>query len=138
MKLRLNSTVRVLNFSITVQSRDGKIKTLTPRSKHVTVKVEKKKPVPKAKAKAKAKSKAKATTTKVKVKGKAKGKAKAKKGKATAKVSSQVHFRGKGAKAWKEGEKYLNTFIGARGAATSKAAPSRVRRSPSRRIPRTP
>jgi len=134
MKLRLNSTVRVLNFSITVQSRDGKIKTLTPRSKHVTVKVEKKKPVPKAKAK----SKAKATTTKVKVKGKAKGKAKAKKAKATAKVSSQVHFRGKGAKAWKEGEKYLNTFIGARGAATSKAAPSRVRRSPSRRIPRTP
>ena len=117
MKLRLNSTVRVLNFSITVQSRDGKIKTLTPRSKHVTVKVEKKKPVPKAKAK---------------------GKAKAKKGKAKAKVSSQVHFRGKGAKAWKEGEKYLNTFIGARGAATSKAAPSRVRRSPSRRIPRTP
>ena len=134
MKLRLNSTVRVLNFSITVQSRDGKIKTLTPRSKHVTVKVEKKKPVPKAKAK----SKAKATTTKVKVKGKAKGKAKAKKAKAKAKVSSQVHFRGKGAKAWKEGEKYLNTFIGARGAATSKAAPSRVRRSPSRRIPRTP
>jgi len=134
MKLRLNSTVRVLNFSITVQSRDGKIKTLTPRSKHVTVKVEKKKPVPKSKAK----SKAKATTTKVKVKGKAKGKAKAKKAKATAKVSSQVHFRGKGAKAWKEGEKYLNTFIGARGAATSKAAPSRVRRSPSRRIPRTP
>jgi len=124
MKLRLNSTVRVLNFSITVQSRDGKIKTLTPRSKHVTVKVEKKKPVPKSKAKGK---------TKVKVKGKAKGK-----GKATAKVSSQVHFRGKGAKAWKEGEKYLNTFIGARGAATSKAAPSRVRRSPSRRIPRTP
>ena len=134
MKLRLNSTVRVLNFSITVQSRDGKIKTLTPRSKHVTVKVEKKKPVPKSKAK----GKAKATTTKVKVKGKAKGKAKAKKAKATAKVSSQVHFRGKGAKAWKEGEKYLNTFIGARGAATSKAAPSRVRRSPSRRIPRTP
>jgi len=130
MKLRLNSTVRVLNFSITVQSRDGKIKTLTPRSKHVTVKVEM--------SKAKAKSKAKATTTKVKVKGKAKGKAKAKKGKAKAKVSSQVHFRGKGAKAWKEGEKYLNTFIGARGAATSKAAPSRVRRSPSRRIPRTP
>ena len=125
MKLRLNSTVRVLNFSITVQSRDGKIKTLTPRSKHVTVKVEKKKPVPKSKAKGK---------TKVKVK----GKAKAKKAKATAKVSSQVHFRGKGAKAWKEGEKYLNTFIGARGAATSKAAPSRVRRSPSRRIPRTP
>jgi len=134
MKLRLNSTVRVLNFSITVQSRDGKIKTLTPRSKHVTVKVEKKKTM----SKAKAKSKAKATTTKVKVKGKAKGKAKAKKGKAKAKVSSQVHFRGKGAKAWKEGEKYLNTFIGARGAATSKAAPSRVRRSPSRRIPRTP
>lgn len=134
MKLRLNSTVRVLNFSITVQSRDGKIKTLTPRSKHVTVKVEKKKPVPKSKAK----GKTKATTTKVKVKGKAKGKAKAKKAKATAKVSSQVHFRGKGAKAWKEGEKYLNTFIGARGAATSKAAPSRVRRSPSRRIPRTP